>query len=73
MSEPHLFSPPPLTVNKRGQASPSPADIDTEFAGVKVRREVIGEWYGCKLSSVFEPILDPLSGQARGPEAFLRC
>lgn len=37
------------------------------------RREIIGEWYGCQLSSVFQPIVDPLSGRTVGQEAFLRC
>lgn len=35
--------------------------------------EVIGEWYGCRISSVFQPIVDPQSGAIRGHEAFLRC
>lgn len=43
------------------------------FGNITPPREVIGEWYGCKLSSVFQPIIDPLSGQTRGHEAFLRC
>lgn len=34
---------------------------------------VIGDWYGCQLSSVFQPIVDPRSGRRIGYEAFLRC
>lgn len=34
---------------------------------------VIGDWYGCELSSVFQPIVDPVSGNVIGHEAFLRC
>lgn len=34
---------------------------------------VVGDWYGCELSSVFQPIVDPRSGRPIGYEAFLRC
>ncbi|NMG28925.1 EAL domain-containing protein [Aromatoleum evansii] len=34
---------------------------------------VVGDWFGCELSSVFQPIVDPSSGHAVGHEAFLRC
>lgn len=33
---------------------------------------IIGDWYGCRLSSVFQPIVDARSGEVRGQEAFLR-
>ena len=33
---------------------------------------IIGDWYGCRLSSVFQPIVDGRSREVRGQEAFLR-
>lgn len=33
---------------------------------------VVGDWYGCELSSVFQPIVDPASARIGGYEAFLR-
>jgi hypothetical protein len=33
----------------------------------------LGNWYGCALSSVFQPIVDPDEGRIVGHEAFLRC
>lgn len=63
----------PFTVTDRWLAGPPLAEIDAEFGRFGERREVIGEWYGCKLSSVFQPIVDPRSGLTRGHEAFLRC
>lgn len=46
-------------------------------AGRQLRRladgGVVGDWFGCELSSVFQPIVDPSSGQVVGHEAFLRC
>lgn len=35
--------------------------------------KVVGDWYGCELSSVFQPVVDPRSGRLIGHEAFLRC
>lgn len=34
---------------------------------------VVADWYGCELSSVFQPIVDPAQGTPIGHEAFLRC
>lgn len=34
---------------------------------------VVGDWYGCELSSVFQPVVDPRTGRLIGHEAFLRC
>jgi len=34
---------------------------------------VAGNWYGCELSSVFQPVVDPRDGRVTGHEAFLRC
>ncbi|MBD5803149.1 EAL domain protein [Azoarcus sp. Aa7] len=46
-------------------------------AGRQLRRladgGVVGDWFGCELSSVFQPIVDPSSGKVVGHEAFLRC
>lgn len=33
---------------------------------------VVGDWYGCELSSVFQPIVAPADGCAIGHEAYLR-
>ncbi|PKO82720.1 MAG: signaling protein [Betaproteobacteria bacterium HGW-Betaproteobacteria-13] len=33
---------------------------------------VVGDWYGCELSSVFQPIVDPAGARIVGHEAFLR-
>ncbi|MBN8440674.1 MAG: EAL domain-containing protein [Thauera sp.] len=33
---------------------------------------VAGDWFGCELASVFQPIVDPAGGQLAGFEAFLR-
>lgn len=45
-------------------------------AGNPLRRspdgDVIGNWFGCELSSVFQPIVDPVRGETVGHEAFLR-
>lgn len=45
-------------------------------AGCRLRRHpdgrVTGHWYGCELSSVFQPIVDPLANRMTGVEAFLR-
>ncbi|MDT3670349.1 MAG: EAL domain-containing protein [Aromatoleum sp.] len=45
-------------------------------AGKPLRRSpdggVIGDWFGCELSSVFQPIVDPARGETVGHEAFLR-
>ena len=45
-------------------------------SGRQLRRiadgEVVGEWFGCELSSVFQPIVDPATGAVIGNEAFLR-
>lgn len=46
-------------------------------AGKQLRRladgGVVGEWFGCELSSVFQPIVDPSRRRVVGQEAFLRC
>lgn len=46
-------------------------------AGRQLRRladgGVVGDWFGCELSSVFQPIVDPSCGPVVGHEAFLRC
>ncbi|BAL25545.1 EAL domain-containing protein [Azoarcus sp. KH32C] len=46
-------------------------------AGKQLRRladgGVVGDWFGCELSSVFQPIVDPQRHVAIGHEAFLRC
>ncbi|AYH42899.1 EAL domain-containing protein [Azoarcus sp. DN11] len=46
------------------------------LAGKQLRRlpdgGVVGDWFGCELSSVFQPVVDPLQHQAIGYEAFLR-
>ncbi|NMG74493.1 EAL domain-containing protein [Aromatoleum diolicum] len=34
---------------------------------------VVGDWFGCELSSVFQPIVDPVTRAVEGHEAFLRC
>ncbi|NMG44418.1 EAL domain-containing protein [Aromatoleum toluvorans] len=34
---------------------------------------VVGDWFGCELSSVFQPIVEPSSGGVVGHEALLRC
>jgi EAL domain-containing protein (putative c-di-GMP-specific phosphodiesterase class I) len=45
-------------------------------AGCRLRRRRDGsataEWFGCELSSAFQPIVDPLKQQVAGIEAFLR-
>lgn len=33
----------------------------------------LADWFGCELSSVFQPIVTPESGTAIGHQAFLRC
>lgn len=33
---------------------------------------VVGDWFGCELSSVFQPIVAPADGRAIGYEAYLR-
>lgn len=44
--------------------------------GRRIRRlpdgSVVGDWFGCTLTSVFQPILDSASGHILGYEAFLR-
>jgi EAL domain-containing protein (putative c-di-GMP-specific phosphodiesterase class I) len=44
--------------------------------GCRLRRHrdasVTGDWFGCELSSVFQPIVDPLEQRVAGIEAFLR-
>lgn len=44
--------------------------------GKQLRRlpdgDVVGDWFGCELSSVFQPIVDPADGSTFGYEAFLR-
>ncbi len=44
--------------------------------GRRLRREadgsVVGDWFGCELSSVFQPVVEPASGRRPGFEAFLR-
>jgi len=44
--------------------------------GRRIRRlsdgSVAGDWFGCALTSVFQPILDSASGHTLGYEAFLR-
>ncbi|WP_228216166.1 EAL domain-containing protein [Aromatoleum toluclasticum] len=46
-------------------------------AGRQLRRladgGAVGDWFGCELSSVFQPIVEPSSGHVVGHEAFLRC
>lgn len=46
-------------------------------AGKQLRRVgdggVVGDWFGCELSSVFQPIVDPVTRAVEGHEAFLRC
>lgn len=46
-------------------------------SGRKFRRladgSVVGDWFGCELSSVFQPIVGGGDGITRGHEAFLRC
>ncbi|MGL1834358.1 EAL domain-containing protein [Rhodocyclaceae bacterium SMB388] len=46
-------------------------------AGRHLRRladgSVVGDWFGCELSSVFQPIVDSRTGNTVGHEAFLRC
>lgn len=46
-------------------------------AGKQLRRlgegGVVGDWFGCELSSVFQPIVDPVTHAVAGHEAFLRC
>ena len=45
-------------------------------AGRRLRRlkdgSIVGDWFGCALGSVFQPIVDPASGHVEGFEAFLR-
>lgn len=45
-------------------------------AGGRIRRSaaggVVGNWYGCELSSVFQPIVVPATSRVVGHEAFLR-
>jgi predicted signal transduction protein with EAL and GGDEF domain len=33
---------------------------------------IVGDWFGCQLASVFQPIVDPVDGRTAGFEAFLR-
>lgn len=53
-----------------------PADYLEALFG-KLRRlsdaTVVGDWYGCHLSSVFQPIVDGASGKTVAHEAFVRC
>ncbi|HET6720182.1 MAG TPA: EAL domain-containing protein, partial [Rhodocyclaceae bacterium] len=69
----------PFTVTDQGLSVPALTEMNSQLgqpgqlAQLGERREVIGEWYGCKLSSVFQPIVDPVSGRQVGSEAFLRC
>lgn len=58
------------------------ADSDFEHlpldqqAGWRLRRRADGsvsaDWFGCTLTSVFQPIVDPLAGRVAGVEALLR-
>lgn len=59
----------PLIIDQAWLPSLAAGGVDQPAAP----REVIGEWYGCRVSSVFQPIVDPASGRPRGHEAFLRC
>lgn len=62
----------PFTLNERWLAAESLRNFDIDAGADPGQREVFGEWYRCRLSSVFQPVVDPLRGVACGYEAFLR-
>lgn len=62
-----------FTVTEKWLREPSLADLESVDGRQVERREAIGDWYGCKLSSVFQPLVDSASGALCGHEAFLRC
>lgn len=57
--------------------TPQLHDLPLErLAGAGLRRaddrSVLGDWFGCELSSVFQPVVDSAGGGIVGHEAFLR-
>lgn len=62
-----------FTVTEKWLQHASVNDIDLAISNIHGHREILGEWYGCKLSSVFQAIVDSGSGRTHGQEAFLRC
>lgn len=63
----------PFTVTDKWLSGHALTDMNWQVGQPGERREVIGAWYSCRLSSVFQPIVDPAAGRQVGSEAFLRC
>lgn len=64
---PNFLPPPPVILRK----APIPG------LNAVLRRAAdgsrLGDWFGCELASVFQPVVEADSGSAIGYEAFLRC
>ncbi|ENO86076.1 EAL domain-containing protein [Thauera linaloolentis] len=71
--ENHNLSQRPLAERARAFLDRLPLERD---GGRQLRRlpegGVVGDWFGCELSSVFQPIVPPASGGIFGYEAYLR-
>lgn len=64
-----------FTLGARTRAFLDRLPLDRE-GGRQLRRladgSVVGDWFGCELASVFQPIVDAADGRTAGFEAFLR-